>query len=350
MKRSVCVILILIMLCVLCSGCDSWMGGEYLSVTPHEVQPEGYTNPVIEVTSYTQLRNAVENLVRNGASDGIISISAFNKGTIHFYVDTAISNVIEKTAFGSYAVEKITYDIGTNRGVSVVACKVHYRRGYQPLSEIREIGSAQELSDAVVEALEGMDQSLLVYMEQYEKLNVEELVAEHTALYPDRIIEIPKVAVNVYPEKGAERIVEISFGYEMDQIRLQQMRRKVEEHFRMAEDAVRGFDSASDLYEQLYYFLIERCNYKAAASKTPAYTLFVKGEGDAKAFADVYARLCTRMGLGCKTVSGTRNGQNWAWNSVQIRGEYYYVDLLRCFEEQKFQIVSDTQLAEYEES
>ena len=248
MKRSVFVAVIAL-LCALCSGCDAWTGGEYLSVTPHEAQAVDYADRVIEVTSYTQLRNAVENLVRTGADNGIISISAFNKGTIHFYVDTAISNVIENTAFGSYAVEEITYEIGTNRGISVVACKIHYRSGYQQPSQITQITNAVELETVIFEALEGIDSSVLVHMDQYEKLDVETLVTEYAAQYPEKMVEIPELLVNVYPDKGAERIVEISFEYQTDKVVLQQMRAKIAERLNAAETSVREIDG--DVTERL---------------------------------------------------------------------------------------------------
>ena len=347
MKRLACIVLLIIILCVLCGGCSAWTSGEYLSVTPRDARTETYENRVIEVTSYTQLRNALTSLVRNGAEDGIISISAFNKGTIHFYVDTAISNVIENTAYGAYAVEKITYEIGTNRGVSVVACKIHYRSGYQQPAQIKQIGDAQELIDIITKALEDFDSSVLVLMEQYEKVDVIETVEAFAACYPDRIAEIPSVEVNVYPDKGAERIIEISFEYEKDQVQLQQLRAKSEEAFRLVESSVQGPENELEVYEHLYLYLTNQCKYVDAFSSMPAYDLLVNGVGNEKAFADVYTRICNRIGLGCKTVTGTRNGKNWTWNSIQIRGKYYYVDLLHCAQTQEFRVLTESELLKY---
>lgn len=348
MKRAVCAMMLLLVLCVLCSGCDTWTSGEYLSVTPHDaVEAEVYSDRVIEVTSYTQLRNAVERLVQNGANDGIISISAFNKGTIHFYVDTAISNVIENTAFGSYAVEEITYEIGTNRGVSVAAFKIHYRDNYRQPSQIKQIGGAQELTDMVMNALESMDDTVLVQMEQYERIDVEKIIQEQAALYPDRIVKIPSVTINAYPEKGPQRIVEIFFVYDTERLALQQMRSKVKEAFQAAEASVEGQTDAAMVYEQLYLHLTEGFQLRDTSSRTPAYRVLVVREGDDRSLAEVYRRACERAGFGCEIVTGTRDGQNRTWNSVQIRGKYYYVDLVRCLENQAFLFLTDQELKEY---
>lgn len=348
MKRIVAIFLIII-LCALCSACDSWMGGEYLSITPHEEHPQVYADRVIEVSSYTQLRNALANLVRTGAEDGIISISAFNKGTIHFYVDTAISNVIENTAFGAYAVEKITYEIGTNRGVSVVACKIHYRRGYQPVSQLKKVETLEDVSGAIVFALEAFDQTLLLHTEQYEEIDVEKVVADHAALYPDRIVELPEIKVNVYPEKGAERIIEILFDYDRNQVYLQQLRSKIEGHFSFLELQLNGINDAAMIYEQLFMVLSEGYTYKANTSSVPVLDFFEKKIGDEKVLADVYARVCTRIGLGCKTVTGTKDGREYVWNAVQIRGRFYAVDLLRCIENRAFALLSIDELEHYAE-
>ena len=348
MKRRFCLFILIIVICVSCGACNSWMNGEYLSVTPRNAKPETYANRVIEVTSYTQLRNALANLVRNGAEDGIISISAFNKGTIHFYVDTAISNVIENTPFGAYAIDKITYEIGTNRGVSVVACKIHYRSGYQQPSQIERIGDAEELNSVVEKALEGFDPQVLVLMEQYEKFDAQEIVNAYAARYPDKIVEIPEIEINIYPDKGAERIIEILFQYDLDQVQLQQARMKIEERFRLAEQQVQGLDDPVDIYEQLYLFLTSQYQYADTRSSEPSYDLLVNGRGDDRAFAETYTRLCIRLGLGCNTVIGTRNGQNWCWNAIQIHGKYYYIDILKFAETNDFHILSGSELEEYE--
>ena len=106
---------------VLMSGCAFWMSGEYLSVQPHEKQNAQQGNQIIEVTSYTQLRNTLKTLVESGADDAVVSISNHNETTADFYVGTAINYITDNTAIGAYAVDRITYEIGTNKGIPVVA-------------------------------------------------------------------------------------------------------------------------------------------------------------------------------------------------------------------------------------
>lgn len=347
MKRAVKMLALIIVLCIFCAGCDSWMDGEYLSITPHEARSEPYTDRVIEVSSYTQLRNAITNLVRTGAENGVISISAFNQGTIHFYVDTAIENVIENTAFGAYAVEKITYEIGTNRGASVVACRIHYRQGYQMPNKIMRVENAEELAEMITAALDAVDESVLVYMEQHEKIDVEKLVSEYAEMYPDKVIEIPQITVKRYPEKGAERIVQILFDYKASALELHQMRSKVESMFAAADQVAVQANDYEEQCKWLYTYLMEQAEYRSSISNMPGYDLLIKGKGDSKAFAVTYARMCNRNGLKANIVTGTRDGEPWTWNVIDYRGKAYYVDLLRCHENQEFLMCREEQLVGY---
>ena len=347
MKRTVTLVALLVLLCVLLNGCDAWMGGEYLSVTPHEVRSEPYADRVIEVTSYTQLRNAITNLVRTGAENGVISISAFNRGTIHFYVDTAISNVIENTAFGAYAVEKITYEIGTNRGASVVACTIHYREGRKLPNKITRVENIQQVKELITNALNNAEDSVLVYMEQFEKLDVESLVNSYAEQYPDRVIEKPEIFVNLYPEKGAERIVQICFNYQTDPLAMHQKRSKIETAFHGAQMVTENFEDPAQIGEQLYLYLMGRAEYKATSGTMPAYDILVNGFGDSRDFAVVYARMCNRAGLDCGVISGTKDGKPWYWNVISYRDREYHVDVLQCYENQEFQMNKSDQLVGY---
>jgi len=347
MKRNVTLVALLVLLCVLLNGCDVWMGGEYLSITPHEVRSEPYADRVIEVTSYTQLRNAITNLVRTGVENGVISISAFNQGTIHFYVDTAISNVIENTPFGAYAVEKITYEIGTNRGVSVVACTIHYRTGRQLPNKITKVDNSQQVKDLITKALNNAESSVLLYTEQFEKLDVNAFVTSYAEKYPEQLIERPEITVELYPEKGAERIVQINFNYQTDPIVMHQKRSKIEEAFRDAQLCTENFDDPADISEQLYLYLMGRAEYKATSGMMPAYDILVNGFGNSNDFAVVYARMCNRAGLDCSVVSGTKDGKSWSWNAISYRGKEYYVDVLQCYELQEFQLCKSDQLIGY---
>ena len=117
--------------------------------------------------------------------------------------------------------------------------------------------------------------------------------------------------------------------------------------FTSAELYVKKTEQVSEIYSQLYSFLMERHNYTVQSSETPAYSLLYRGVGDCRAFATVYAAMCRRAELDCQVVSGTRDGMQWQWNVVRFRGKYYHVDLLSCREAGAFQMHEPSEMEDY---
>jgi len=185
------------------------------------------------------------------------------------------------------------------------------------------------------------------YTEQFEKLDVNAFVTSYAEKYPEQLIERPEITVELYPEKGAERIVQINFNYQTDPIVMHQKRSKIEEAFRDAQLCTENFDDPADISEQLYLYLMGRAEYKATSGMMPAYDILVNGFGNSNDFAVVYARMCNRAGLDCSVVSGTKDGKSWSWNAISYRGKEYYVDVLQCYELQEFQLCKSDQLIGY---
>lgn len=347
MKRVIALIVTIVALCSILSGCDFWMAGDYLSVTPHEPYQEIMEETVVEVTSYQQLRAALREMVSNCADSGIISLTSFSHATVDYYVNTAINFVKKSTALGAYAVENITYEIGTNRGASVVAFDIEYCHSRSEILGLKKVQNKEEMVAAITNALDNNELYLAVYTENYEELDCIQLVQEYTSEHPDVVMEIPKVGAFIYPERGSERIVELTFTYQTGRDDLRMMQERVAEVFTSAELYVKDTTQVKDIYLRLYSFLMERNDYTLQTSITPAYSLLQHGVGDSRAFANVYAAMCRRAGLDCSVISGTRDAEPWSWNFVRYRGKYYHVDLLRCKDNDEFSMFTDTQMTDY---
>ena len=106
--------------------------------------------------------------------------------------------------------------------------------------------------------------------------------------------------------------------------------------------------SQSQKAEMLYTFVMNRYDYyDIQTSITPVYSLLLHGIGDSQAFAMVYAAMCRQASLNAYVISGTRDGAPWVWNAVQIDGEYYYIDLLRCNEGDGFRLYTQAEMTNY---
>lgn len=329
MKRYIAVFSLVVAVCVLLCGCGFWMDGEYVSVKPHQEQNYNTEKETIAVSSYRQLRSAVVTLVENGAENGILDVSGFNNATVHFYMDSAIQYVMHSTPMGAYAVNEITYEIGTSTGVEAIALDIHYRQDRSEILRMKQTQDMLEVEGVIAEALNNCDSSVVLQTRQYEEIDFVQLVQDYANENPQLIMETPAVEVTVYPERGATRIIELVFTYQTSRESLRQMQQVVEPVFTAAELYVKGNEQVREKYVQLYAFLMERSEYAVETSITPAYSLLHHGVGDCKAFANVYAAMCRQAGLECYVVSGTRDGEPWTWNLIYFRGGYYHLDLLR---------------------
>ncbi len=60
--------------------------------------------------------------------------------------------------------------------------------------------------------------------------------------------------------------------------------------------------------------------------KYTAYGAVSEGKAVCQGFAQLYYRLAKAAGLDCRIVTGTRAGENHAWNIVKLDGKWYHVD------------------------
>ena len=223
MKRIIILGILMCLLCALFSGCDFWMDGHYVSVTPYVGRNYHTEKPVVQVSSSVQMRNALADFVENGTEKGIISVSSFNSPTVHFYMKQAIDYVLSNNPIGAYAVENITFDIGTNTGTAAVAVNITYRHDHSEILRIKKSEKMGEALDVVYEALEDCQPAIAIYVNDYEPMDFQRIIEEYADVNPNIVMEIPKVSMNVYPQEGEERIVELIFSYQTSRETLRHM-------------------------------------------------------------------------------------------------------------------------------
>lgn len=336
-----------ILSCIFLSGCGFWMDGERLSVEPYEPAGYGDSKKTVKVSTYAQMRNAVLEMVENGTPSGLLDTSDFTGGSVDVEMSTVVRYVQNTDPLGAYVVEDIDYEVGTFSGSRAVSVNIRYRFDRAHILQIRQADGMEAAYQEVGAALESLSSSVVLYITGYEEKDFGQWSRDLTAQRAGRIMEAPAVTVAVYPQKGANRIVELNFTYQNSKEALQQMQQQVDPVFTSAELYVRNASRAQEKYEQLYVFLMERADYTIETSITPAYSLLIHGVGDHRAFANVYSALCHKAGLDCYTITGTRDGEPWIWNVINYQGRYYHLDLLRSLENGDFTPRTETEMSGY---
>ena len=344
MKRIFAAILIV---CLLLSGCANWFDGSYSSVVQHTEPSAQGEESVISVVNYYQLTKALENMVETGTENAALSMEGYDGEAIKA-VDSAIKQVCEENPFAVYGVESIRYEVGTRGGEKTVSVRITYLTNRINRKNIQRIQNEQQIKELIYKQLDDCSSGVVFYFEDWENMDYAQLVSDYAVECPQKVMEVPEVTVNLYPEEGKRRIAEVTFTYQNSRGSLRTMQSQVGLVFSSAEKCVSKDAAAEEKLSQLYAFLMERYNeYEIQTSITPAYTLLLHGVGDNKAFANVYAAMCRGAGVECRTVVGTRAGDPWIWNVAQVDGVYYHIDLLRCRDEGGFRLYADVEMEEY---
>lgn len=345
-KKILRIAVLLLAACIL-TGCTSWMVGYHYSVKPHVEENAQPTQSTTEVDSFDALRDSLADTIMSGRDNCVIYISGFSETKIHRFMDIAIHNVKYSNPIGSYAVDEINYEIGTSAGRQAVAVKIAYNRTRSEILRIKHAKSMQEAKRMITTALENCDAGVVVKTSKYQVTDFTQMIQDYVDENPDLCMEMPQIAIGLYPNRGTERVIELTFTYQSSREDLRSMQDKVRPIFSSAELYVSGDGEKTEKYAQLYSFLMERFEYQLTTSITPSYSLLRHGVGDSKAFATVYAAMCRRADLNCKVVSGTKAGEAYYWNAILVDGVYHYLDLLQCNTEGGFTVKPQEEMAGY---
>lgn len=312
---------------LLLGGC-SWSSGSYISVTPHHEQNPGTHSDSLSASNYSQLRALLAELTEAGTENAIINVSEYDQSILEQGMSDAVRYITTILPIGTYAIDKVDYEIGVSGGQPAISVNISYLHGRSELRRIRQAKDMDAAKALITDALDDCSDSVVIYVENYSEMDLIQLVADYAVNNPNMVMEIPEVAVGAYPEQGLRRILELKFTYETSREALRDMQEEVRRVFASAALYINRSDADSQKYAQLFSFLTERFDYKIETSITPSYSLLCHGVGDSKTFAMVYATMCRSAGLDCRIVSGTKNGEAWYWNLICIDEFYYHVDLL----------------------
>lgn len=335
-----------VLFCLLLSGC-SWMDGSYVSVTPHQEQLTGAQSGDVSAADYPQLRAVLEELVESGAESAVINVAEYKQELVESGMEAAIRYLQNQFPLGAYAIDRITYEIGTGGGQPAIAVNISYIHGRSEIRKVQNVKDMDEAQTVIAEVLEQCSEGVVMLIDAYEDMDLVQMVEDFAEDNPDTVMETPQVAVGVYPDQGESRVVELKFSYQTSRDVLRQMQTQVQRVFASASLYINSDASEAQKYAQLYTFLMERSDYKLETSITPSYSLLNHGVGDCEAFAMVYAAMCRQAGLECLIVSGTREGEPWSWNMVAKDGVYYHVDLLRDYPGGSFRLLTEGEMQGY---
>ena len=305
------------------------MDGEYSSITPHKPREQASDQTIPSVKNVSQIKQVLEDFTQRGSAGGLVSVEEFPASALEGSMARVIEDFLTNHPIGAYALEDISYELGTTGGMQAVSVTLTYSRSPEEIRGIRTVSSKEQFQERLKHALENFEPGLVLRVDAYWDMDLNQMVSDFAMENPNLVMELPQVSVLHYPDKGTDRVLDIRFNYQTSRDSLRTMQRYVKPVFDSAALYVSSEEETSAVkYARLYTFLMERNDYQLQTSITPTYSLLRHGVGDSKAFAVVYAAMCRRAGLECQVVAGTKQGEARFWNIICDNGTYYHVDVL----------------------
>lgn len=341
MKRTA--IAWMLVLCLVLSGCGSLLTGEYIWEQTHYIPPVPDSGQDIVASNYTQLLGVLTDAIEEGTELVTVSVAQYDRNSLEADVDRAADAICTTNPVAAYAVSDIYWQIGTSAGETVLVVQVLYLHDQTEIKKIQTVADNEEALSAIAAAMRNCDSSVVLCINAYEDQDFLLAIESYSLVYPQYVMEAPQASINVYPESGVSRVLEIRFSYVNGRDALRDMQNQVLTLFDASVNIVSVTEKTREKYNQLYSLLVERFQkYTIETSITPAYSLLVHGVGDSRAFAMIFSAMCREAGLTCQVVAGTKAGKLWYWNIVQIDGTYYHVDLLRSKGEGNLRLLTDS--------
>ena len=339
MKKRIISIIVSVSLLAGLSGC-SLFKKEYLSVSQYKVDNQSTSSSnTSQISDYSELKGSVISMVNNHQSEGRLRFTDYS-GNIQGDLSQALVEVKAESALASFSVDYMSYDLSRIVTYYEASVYITYKRSQSEIDAVHYITGKSELIGVIAPMLEDMDSYIALRITSA-TITGEELVAAVNTAYtqnPASCVVPPSVTVQIHPESGLQRIIEINLEYGWKTSELKKMKstmyEKIDKIIKNASN-VKAAMLALNLYKQL----AETCAYDPTGSirsgKTElnsglgstAYGALVENCADSSGVAAAYSALCKAAGIECMVVDGTVEGEAHSWNIIKIEGNYFHVDV-----------------------
>lgn len=324
MKRLLLLVLLFGVLCG-CTGPET-----YLTVKPHAgSRPQAMLEDAVFVRNYDELKKAILGFVENGQSKGSIRAASYD-GDLEEDLTKAAYEVVKLDPLGAYAVDYLSHDATMIVNHYEVRVTITFRRTPQEIAAVESVGTQSALVRRLQEAAENYEPRIALRMGGYREQDIAGIMLEYCHAHPDTIMEAPQIRVNLYPDRGSVRIVEVEQSYAHQRRELDDMQVAVRDSVDAAAEYIRYRETDWAKAELLYTYLLERFPYAEGETTTPVYDALCRGIVSAEGMSDAWKLIFDRAGLECYTVRGLKNGEPYTWNILGLEGQYRHLDLADC--------------------
>ena len=306
MKKTI--IALSLLLCLGLTGCRSMLERPYEVSTPHVDRPATAEDPsILRVENYRELVSAVLYFVSQGEETGVIHLYDY-PGDAETDLATACLEVADQDPLGAYCVDYIKHELVRVVSYHQATLSIHYRRTREQVASMVNVTGTSAIRAELREALGRVQEEVVLrvtYLAEDED-SLAALVRETYYDAPATALGMPQVEVNLYPDSGSQRVVEILLTYPGDPYELSANAGQLSH---MADEIAEEYWDlpAEDIPIQAAQVLYTWTAYDGEGAADP-YGALTEGRADSEGMALAYALLCGQaladQGGNCDIVEG----------------------------------------------
>lgn len=315
MKR----LLPLLLCCILLfTGCASMLERSYTGQTVHNRAPttEGDSS-ILRAEDYRDLVSAVYYVVSQGLTTGTIRLYNYTRD-VDSDLAAACLEVVQEDPLGAYAVDYIKYDYSHIVSYYEATVEVIYRRTQEQVGSIVSATGSSAIRAELREALAAFQPEAVLRISYFtEGTDIGQLLREAYYDTPATAMGRPRAEINVYPDHGNQRIVEVLLTYPIDKEQAQERSEELQEQVQKLVSRHGLHPGEETTIPALAAMMRSRVVYDPEGGST-AYDALVGGAADSEGIALAVNLLCQSLELDAEVVEGTLEDAPRFWNRLRL--------------------------------
>lgn len=310
-----------LLLCLTLTGCGAMLERSYEVSAPHVDRPATAEDPsILRVENYRELVSAVLYFVSQGEETGVIQLYDY-AGDVEADLTAACLEVAAEDPLGAYYVDYIKHELVRVVSYDQATLSIRYRRTPEQVASMVNVTGTSAIRAEVRDALCGFEEEVVLrvaYLAE-DQASLAALVRQVYYDTPTAAFGFPQVEINLYPDSGRQRVVEILLTYPES---VEELRAKAADLSHMVEDIVESYWDLepNQILPEGVKALTERVTYDPEGPAN-AYNALTEGRANSEGMALTYILLCGRAfwvrGWDCDIVEGTWEEEPWFWNVIR---------------------------------
>jgi len=381
-------VLIILLAVAMLTGCARLLEGDIESITPHEVVP--YERPPTEqisVADHYEFRATMLDLIMQHVTETQILYHNYDGEDVQAAVRRVCDEIMYEHPIGAYAVANIAVNATRVVAYFEVDIEIEFKRTHEQIASIVNVSTQRYMVTQLLSSIsEYKEEAVIRTSMQLSEEEITELVKEIYYQNPRRIVMLPFVAVDIFPEVveilpdevedpreedenypdededhpdededhpeddegfpdavggfpnvGVDRIYEIKFGYMEGPSMLQVYSENLALYVRQNAERAVG-DTDAEILLSLVENLMASTAFDEGTARTisihgaqnfaaTAFGALVRGQAVGEGFAMAFKALCDELRFDCRVVLGYIDGRVHAWNIIFLDGYYYHIDV-----------------------